>query len=71
MHGLTGGTSFVLLSLPLQKTGDVRLQLQAMQQELEGARADLAARREKLAEQQQQLDAKNAAVEGKVNTAPG
>ncbi|KAL8442452.1 hypothetical protein Emed_007259 [Eimeria media] len=49
----------------LIKTGDVRLQLQTMQQELEGARADLAARMKKTEELQQQLDQKNAAVKEK------
>lgn len=47
------------------KTGDVRLQLQTLQQELEGARADVATRKEKVQEQQQQLACKNAAVEEK------
>ncbi|KAL8450643.1 hypothetical protein Emag_003126 [Eimeria magna] len=47
------------------KTGDVRIQLQTMQQELEGARADLAARMRKAQELQQQLDLKNAAVKEK------
>lgn len=48
------------------KTGDVRLELQTMQQELEGARADLAARMEKAEEQEQQLNARNAALAEKV-----
>ncbi|KAL8437514.1 hypothetical protein ACSSS7_000858 [Eimeria intestinalis] len=47
------------------KTGDVRLQLQTVQQELEGVRADLAARMKKAEELQQQLDLKNAAVKDK------
>lgn len=57
----------MLLLLRLQKTGDVRLQLQTLQQELEGARADVAARKEKVQEQQQRLVSKNAAVEEKVH----
>lgn len=56
----------MLLPLLPQKTGDVRLQLQTMQQELEGARSDLASRVEKVEQQQQQMNTKKAALQEKV-----